>query len=71
MDKLTQTEFDELDAIVIHLRIDDREPARTLCSGEVFDPNRWIDFPKKRKFCQACSLAAKRLANRVTPDSSV
>ena len=64
---MTQEEFDELDAIVVHLLIDDSEPARALCSGEEIDPNRWIDSMKMRKQCQACFYAARRLMNEEKP----
>ncbi len=64
---MTQQEFDEMPGIIVHLLIDDRQPARALCSGEVIDPGRWADVGGTRKQCQACHLAAK-LALRRQPD---
>lgn len=56
---MTQQEFDELDAIVVHLIMDGTKNA-ALCSGETLDPDRWKDSKKIRKQCQSCLLVAMR-----------
>lgn len=55
---MTQQEFDDLDATIVHLLLNDREPPRAYCSGEVVDPSRWRQG--KVKFCQACYWASMR-----------
>ncbi len=57
---MTQEDFDEMDGIIVHLLLDDREPARAFCSGEIIDPRRWADSKRVRKQCQACLHAARR-----------
>ncbi len=49
---MTQQEFDEVDAVIVHLLTDDRQHA--YCSGERIDAQRWADSDKPRKQCQAC-----------------
>lgn len=54
-----QHDFDEMDAITVHLmdRVGDRYYAA--CTGAEIDPDRWTDSSKPRKQCQACAISAK------------
>lgn len=53
-EKVTQQEFEELDAHIVHLIVDGSEPTRAYCTGNVIDTQRWVDSPKPRKQCQHC-----------------
>jgi hypothetical protein len=61
---MNQQEYDELDAIVVHLLVEGIKPPTALCSGEEIDPNRWQESRKPRKLCQACLRAVHE---RITP----